>query len=143
MMLSAAYPWLKGLHVAAALLFVGGLIGKTVFLASLRQAEDLTLAQRRAVSAYRTGDRLLTTPAMLLVWGLGLTLASSAGWFSAGWLQAKLVFVVALSALHGIQSGTLRRLATDRRPPRAQTVPALTIVISVVAIALLAVTKPF
>ncbi len=142
-MLSAAYPWLKGLHVAAALLFVGGLIGETVFLASLCQAEDLTLAQRRTVAAYRAGDRLLTTPALLLVWGIGLTLASLGGWFSASWLQAKLVFVLVLSALHGIQSGTLRRLSTDAKPPRAQTMPALAIVISVVAIALLAVTKPF
>jgi uncharacterized membrane protein len=124
-------------------LFVGGLIAETAFLAALRRVEDFTLALRQAVSAYRTWDRMPTTPAMLLVWGFGLTLASSAGWLSAGWLQAKLMFVLALSAPHAIQSGALRRLACGSGRPRAQTVPALAIVISAVAIAVLAVTKPF
>lgn len=143
MTLSGAYPWLKGLHVAAAILFVGGLISETVFMAALPTAEELTLDQRRAVSAVRSWDQWLTTPAMLLVWGLGLTLALSQGWFSSHWLQVKLVFVLALSALHGVQSGTLRRLAGGVGAAPKQTVPTLVIVISVVSIAVLAVVKPF
>ena len=69
----------------------------------LPAAEELTLDQRHAVSAVRAWDQWLTTPAMLLVWGLGLTLALSQGWFFSHWLQVKLVFVLALSALHGVQ----------------------------------------
>jgi protoporphyrinogen IX oxidase len=138
-----AYPWLEGLHVASALLFVGGLISETVFLSTLPTAEDLTPAQRRAVSAVRVWDRRLTTPAMLLVWGLGLTLLLTQGWLSAHWLQVKLAFVLALSALHGVQSGTLRRLAGGTGRARKQTVPILFIVICTVCIAVLAVAKPF
>jgi uncharacterized membrane protein len=137
------YPWLKGLHVAAALIFVGGLIAETAFLAALRQTEGVTADSRRFVAAFRMWDRLLTTPALLIVWGLGLTLALCDGWFTAGWLQAKLLFVIALSALHGIQSGTLRRLSGAAGRPQAQTVPIIVILVSVVAIAILAVAKPF
>jgi putative membrane protein len=115
MTLSNVYPWLEGLHVASALLFVGGLIAETALTAALPAAEELTPDQHRAVSVVRAWDQRLTTPAMRLVWGLGLTLGLSQGWFSAHWLQAKLVFVLALSALHGVQSGTLRRLAGGRR----------------------------
>jgi uncharacterized membrane protein len=143
MTLSGAYLWLKGLHVASALLFVGGLISETTFLAALPAAEALTPDQRRTVSVVRSWDQRLTTPAMLLVWGLGLTLAQSQGLFSAHWLQAKLPFVLALSALHGVQSATLRRLAGGTGRTRKQTVPTLVIMISVLSIAVLAVVKPF
>jgi uncharacterized membrane protein len=143
MTLSDAYPWLEGLHVACALLFVGGLVAETAFMATLPTAAELTPDQRRAVSAVRAWDQRLTTPVMLLVWGLGLTLGLSLGWFTSHWLQAKLVFVVALSVLHGIQSGALRRLAGGAGRAPKQTVPTLVIVISVVCIAVLAVVKPF
>ncbi len=143
MTLVQAYPWLKALHVAAALIFVGGLTAETAFLAVLGQEPNLITDHHRAVTAFRIWDRRLTTPALLIVWGLGLTLALSDGWFSAGWLQLKLVFVVALSALHGIQSGTLRRLSASSAPPPAQTIMIATLLVSVVAIALLAVAKPF
>jgi uncharacterized membrane protein len=143
MTLSDAYPWLKALHVASALLFVGGLVAETAFMASLPTAEEPTLDQRNAVSAVRAWDQWLTTPAMLLVWGLGLTLALSQGWFSSHWLQVKLVFVLALSALHGVESGALRQLAGGGGRVRKQTVPTLVILISVVSIAVLAVVKPF
>jgi len=143
MTLFGAYPWLKGLHVAAAILFVGGVLAETVFLAVHRQAAELGTEQRRAILAFRTWDSLLTTPAMLLVWAFGLTLALWAHWFHSGWLLAKLVLVCVLSGLHGIQSGTLRHLAGRPGRSRAQWLPVLTILICTPCIALLAVVKPF
>ena len=142
MTLSDAHAWLKGLHVASALLFVGGLVAETAFMASPGGRGAYPGPAPRGVG-FRAWDQRLTTPAMLLVWGLGLTLALSQGWFSSHWLQVKLVFVLALSALHGVQSGALRRLAGGGGRVRKQTVPTLVIVISVVSIAVLAVVKPF
>jgi uncharacterized membrane protein len=77
---------------------------------------------------------------MLGVWAFGISLATSGGWFTYGWLQAKLVLVVLLSAVHGLQSGQIRRLtaATDVKPLRA----AALVIPSVIAIAILAVLKP-
>jgi len=143
MTLLDAYPWLKGLHVAAAILFVGGVLAETIFLAVHCQAAGPAAEQRRAILAFCTWDSLLTTPAMLLVWAFGLALALWAHWFHSGWLPTKLIFVAALSALHGIQSGTLRRLAGGAGRSHAQGVPVLAILICTPSIALLAIVKPF
>jgi uncharacterized membrane protein len=58
-------------------------------------------------------NRYVTTPFMALTWILGVTLAVKAGWFGASWLSAKLVFVVILSAVHGVQTKTLRKLTAQ------------------------------
>ncbi|WP_407529003.1 CopD family protein [Methylobacterium oryzisoli] len=131
-----AYPWLKALHVACALLFVGGLVASSLILVAGRGAADRTAALTLIL---RRWDRAVTVPAMLGVWAFGIGLAVSGGWFSYSWLQAKLVLVVLLSAIHGLQSGQIRRLATghDIKPLR---VSAL-VVPTVIAIAILAVIK--
>jgi putative membrane protein len=129
-----AYTWLTALHVACALLFVGGVVASSLVLAAGREA------RARVAPVQRRWDRLITVPAMLGVWAFGISLATSGGWFTYGWLQAKLVLVVLLSAVHGLQSGQIRRLtaATDVKPLRA----AALVIPSVIAIAILAVLKP-
>lgn len=133
------YPWLKALHVASALIFVGGVFAAAVFL---RAAAHEALISPSLVQAVRRWDRVVTTPAMLLVWIFGLTLASAGGWLAEGWLWAKLVLVIMLSGVHGVQSGWLRRLAGK---PALAPPPFLTGLIfgCIVGIAILAVAKPF
>jgi uncharacterized membrane protein len=97
------------------------------------------------IEIVRGWDRKVTTPAMLLVWALGMTMAVQAGWFSSRWLMIKLVLVFGLSALHGVQSGTLRRMArsANRSPPAHLRYAAPAILVAIAAIAVLAVVKPF
>ena len=128
------YIWLKAFHVAAAITFVGGVLGAAVFLAAARPG----CAEAGAVHRW---DRKVTTPAMLLAWALGLTLALMGGWFRGGWLFAKLAFVVALSGTHGMQSAKLRRLAGGVAAGRSPRLAPL-VVGSVVAIAVLVIVKP-
>lgn len=139
------YLWLKAFHVAAALAFVGGTLAEAVLLAALTPGGTHS-AQRRAAAgvAHRWGRRT-TTPAMLLVWALAITLALRGGWFSSTWLPMKLVFVVALSGLHGMQSGVLRRLAGDagRAPSKAQRFVGPLIVAMAAIVAVLVIVKPF
>lgn len=134
------YLWLKAVHVAAVLLFIGGLFAQTFALAAAQRG-DAT-----ATAPLARWDRLATVPAMLLVWVTGATIAVEAGWFASPWLWAKLGFVLALTGLHGIQSGKLRRLRRAGGEPSAAT-PALRvaafIALSVSSIALLVVAKPF
>jgi uncharacterized membrane protein len=128
------YLWLKALHTAAALIFVGGLLATAV---SLR----LFVHDAVRISGW---NRWVTTPAMLAVWALGLTLASLGKWWPFGWLHIKLLFVLLLSALHGMQSGALRRLAGGSAPTSRvlQIAEPLTIGAAIL-IAILAITKPF
>ena len=60
------------------------------------QSETFKVMERRLL-------RAIINPAMIATWVLGLTLAwlgpdSRYGWFASGWLQAKVVLVLALSA---------------------------------------------
>ncbi|VWB77629.1 hypothetical protein BLA14095_03570 [Burkholderia lata] len=98
------YLWLKAVHVVAVVTFVGGLLMLSV---GVRIAN---LAVHRAV---RRWDRTVTAPALALAWIAGIALALYGHWFGAAWLSVKLVVVVALSALHGILAGTLRRMERD------------------------------
>ena len=82
---------------------------------------------------------------MVLAWILGITLAVKGAWFGAGWLSAKLVFVVALSAVHGVQTKTLRKLAAFPQTKISVMVrlfPVIVVVCGLVIVAL-ALTKPF
>ncbi|BAX60685.1 CopD family protein [Burkholderia stabilis] len=98
------YLLLKAAHVAAVVTFVGGLLMLSI---GVRIAN---LAVHRAV---RRWDRSVTAPALALVWITGITIALSGHWFGAAWLSAKLAVVIALSALHGMLAGTLRRMERD------------------------------
>ena len=141
------YLWLKALHIIAAVTWVSGVLAVaiTIVAVSGRQGE-LEAAYRRAICDYvRRWDRRVTTPAMLLVWIAGFSLALTAHWFPQTWLLLKLVVVVLLSALHGVLSGTLRSLSASEAPgvPPPLRYAAATIVTSVVIIIVLAVIKPF
>lgn len=132
------YLWLKALHVASVLIFIGGLFAQTLIVAGPRRDAE-TLAH------FARWDRFSTVPAMLVVWLSGAALAASGGWFSYPWLWIKLIFVIALTGLHGIQSAAMRkgREAKDstaiKRPHRRAAFVAL----SAAAISALVVTKLF
>lgn len=137
------YLWLKALHVAAAITFVGGVLADAALLPLLAEGEPTSRDGQRLVRGLRDWHRLVTTPAMLVVWALGLALALRGGWFPFWWLQAKLVLVLALSALHGVQSGALRRLAGGSAPRIDRMRFGGVMVVGVVtAIAILVVVKP-
>ena len=132
--------WLKALHVAAVLLFAGGLLAQSLALAAALQDS----VSPGVLARLRRWDQRVTAPALLAVWALGIAAALGGGWFGAGWLSAKLLLVIALTGLHGIQAGALRRLAFEAgRPPRSLGWAPVAVVLSFVAVALLAVAKPF
>jgi protoporphyrinogen IX oxidase len=136
--LAEVYPWLKALHVAAALTFVGGVLSVSVLLAAAG-ADAATVAP--IARGIRHWDQAVTLPAMLLVWALGLALATAGHWFGDGWLQVKFGFVLILSGLHGVQSGRLRRLVGGQSIRSSRAGPL--VIGCIVVIALLAVVKPF
>ncbi len=134
MSLAELYPWFKALHIAAALMFVGGVLALTIVLDAIRIAPGTV-----ALARVRRWDRAVTTPAMLLVWVLGFMLALTAHWLADHWLQAKLVLVVILSGLHGVQSGRIRR-AENQIPGAGMSLAPIVLAMST-AIAVLAVMK--
>jgi uncharacterized membrane protein len=135
------YLWLKALHVAAVLIWTGGLLVAALATAvAARPIKDTSM-----IEAIRRFDARVTSSAMFVVWAAGLALAVLGQWFPSPWLILKLGIVVVLSALHGVLAATLRGLGQSDTPlPAAQLRHApVAVVASLIAIAVLVVVKPF
>jgi uncharacterized membrane protein len=126
------YGLLLNLHLVAMVVWI-----VAMGLATLRLGRGLSPEGARRVL------RAVATPAMLLTWVFGLWLAVQGGWFSQGWLHVKLVFVLALSALHGVALGRLRRIGPGGEVPGfLRALPWIILLLAAGAI-WLALQKPF
>ena len=138
------YLWLKAVHIAAGATWAAGIVVAALAVAAASGAPSSPDHARGWLNVARGWDRRVTNPAMLVVFGLGITLGLQGGWFASPWLTVKLGLVVGLAALHGVLSGTLRRAARgEGGPARLARLPTAPAVIAAVAIiVILAVTKP-
>ena len=142
---SAAYDWLKALHVIAVMSWMAGML----YLPRLfiyhcdaepgsKQSETFKVMEGRLL-------RVIINPAMVISWVLGLWLAWHSGFWQSGWFIAKLLAVIALSASHGYFSAAVRAFAEDRNTRPAghwrlmNEVPTLLMIVIVV----LVIVKPF
>lgn len=135
---------LKALHLLAVIVFAGGLLVQLVALHAIgngplpRRPDD-----RRLMMRISSWDRMVTAPALLLVWALGMTMVGNGGW-PGSWLGLKLLFVALLSAQHGVQAGLIRSLTGENLlpvPRWLQAGPWLALP-AIAAVVLLAVLKP-
>lgn len=140
------YAWIKAFHIAAVVSWIGGMLIMALVLSMLRAgALERSASEVRLLQAVRRWDQRVTSPAMGLAWILGVALVYFGGFHTAGWLVLKLVIVLLLSALHGVQSGYLRRLADAPEQEASALLKhsgALTIA-GVLIIAVMVVLKPF
>lgn len=139
------YDWLKALHVIAVMAWMAGML----YLPRLfvyhcdaepgsKQSEIFKVMERRLL-------RAIINPAMIAAWILGLGLAWQGGWFTAHWLQAKLVLVLGLSAIHGLLARWVRDFAADanRNSQKFYRIINEIPAILMVGIVILVVVKPF
>jgi putative membrane protein len=139
------YDWIKAFHIIALIAWMAGML----YLPRLfvyhceappgsKQSETFKLMENRLLKA-------IINPAMIATWLLGLWLAWKGGWFEAGWLHAKLVLVLTLSALHGFLVRWVRDFASERNRHSARFYRIINEVPTVlmIGIVILAVVKPF
>jgi putative membrane protein len=139
------YLWLKALHVIAVIAWMASLLYLPRLMVyhceaepGSKQSETFKIMERRLL-------RFIANPAMIATWILGIALMLEGEYYRAGWMQAKFVLVLALSALHGLNAKWTKDFAADRnrRPARfyriMNEVPALLMV----AIVILVIVKPF
>ena len=139
------YDWLKAFHVVAVIAWMAGLLYLPRLMVYHAEAppgsalsETFKVMERRLLKA-------ITTPAMIASWALGLVLVHLGGWLASGWLHAKLLLVLLLSAYHGLMAGWTRAFAEDRnaRPARFYRVMNEVPTLLMIGIVVLVIVKPF
>ena len=144
------YEWVKAFHVIAVIAWLAGMLYLPRLFVYHCAAEKGSVQSETFKTMERRLLRIIITPAMVATWLLGLWLAwhgpdSRYGWFASGWLLAKLVLVLALSALHGWCAHWVKDFAADHNRHSQKfyrlinEIPA----ILMAAIVILAVVKPF
>jgi len=140
------HPWLNAVHIIAAIIWTGGILVMAVVAGwcayLIKQQEPLPAAMLEFV---RQWSRRVTSPAMVLLWLMGLAMVLLHGRMPHLWLVLKIVMVVGLSGIHGVLTATLRRLASGTTTTMSGVVRQATVVVIVLvaAIILLAVIRPF
>src|ERR1700748_2665376 len=106
------YDLVRVLHISADIVFIAGLLAGMLALAALSfQAAPAMAKERGRIAAMRGFNRVVTGPALVILWSCGLWLAWRAGWFASGWVDVQLLLGVALGALdRGGSSGLRRRV---------------------------------
>ena len=143
--LNGAYLWVQAAHVIFVIFWVAGLLIFPRHLTYHAATPVGSPEDRLWIERERLLKRVILTPALIAVWVLGLSLATSYGFAGAGWLHAKIALVIAMSGFHGWLVATSRKMAAGVRPYAEQTfrrageIPA----VLTVAIVVLVVVKPF
>lgn len=141
------YLWVKSLHVISIIAWMAGLL----YLPRLYvyhcqaavgspQSETFKVMERRLL-------RYIMNPAMIASWifGLWLIFILGSGAMSGGWLHAKLMLVLFLSAAHGMMAKWRRDFELDRNQHSQRFYRVINEVPTVlmIAIVIIVIVKPF
>ncbi|HLL31935.1 MAG TPA: CopD family protein [Allosphingosinicella sp.] len=143
--LALTYAWIKAGHVIFVIFWVASLFMLPRFYVYHQEAAPGSAEEKRWIERERKLRRIIMTPAMLIVWILGLTLAATLDAWHQGWFQTKFAIVLALSAYHGWMIGYGRRLARGERPASGTALRIMNEVpgLAVVLVVILVIVKPF
>ena len=106
---------LLALHIISFISWMAGML----YLPRLFVYHTSAIAGSDMSETFKTMERRLLraimTPAMIATWVFGLLLLWSQEFYqlSEGWMQLKLVCVLAMSGLHGMLSATVGRFSRD------------------------------
>lgn len=145
--LSLHYEWLRALHIIAVISWMAGML----YLPRLFVYHAESEARSDKSETFKVMERRLLkyimNPAMGVAWILGLSMlyANPAMLEGQGWLHAKLLFVVLMSAVHGVLSGHVRKFSNDENTKSAKYFKILNEIPTVlmIGIVILAVVQPF
>lgn len=143
--LSSIYLFLKSGHVIFMVFWLAGLF--MLPRQCIYMLDHMPGSPGEAKWATRMGKLrgIILTPALIIVWVLGLSMAYSGGWFTSGWLHAKLALVLVLTGYHGWLVGQTKKMARGERPLSEKTLRLIGEVpgILLILIVLLVYLKPF
>ena len=139
------YLWVKAFHVIAVIAWLAGMLYLPrlfVYHADVPvgspQSETFKVMEGRLLN-------VITSPAMIVAWVLGIWLAWQSGYWAAPWFHAKLTCVLILSGVHGYLSAATRAFREDRntKPARHWRIDNEIPTVLMIAIVILVIVKPF
>ncbi|WP_170151385.1 protoporphyrinogen oxidase HemJ [Microvirga subterranea] len=139
------YLWIKALHVISVIAWMAGML----YLPRLFvyhcdapkgsiQSDTFKIMECRLLKA-------IINPAMVATWVFGLILIWQGGWYTDGWLHAKVLLVLILSGVHGVYVRRLKDFAADKntRPAKYYRILNEVPTVLMIGIVILVIVKPF
>lgn len=143
--LGPAYLWVKAGHVTFVIFWLAGLFLLPRLYVYHHETPVGSPEDRAWIERESRVRSIILTPAIIVVWVLGLMLAFNTGVWGQGWFSAKLAFVVLLSAYQGWLGAYGKKLARGERPLSSKAVRMLNEIPGVAAaiIVVLVIVRPF
>jgi putative membrane protein len=110
--LGNAYPWVTAAHVTFVIFWMAGLFLLPRFYVYHHATAAGSVEDRAWIERNSRVRSIILTPAMLIVWALGLLLAFHIGAFGQHWFDAKLLLVIGLTV---IRAGSAPMAASSLR----------------------------
>jgi putative membrane protein len=149
--LGASYDWVKAAHLIFVIFWMAGLFMLPRYL--VYHQEALAAGDGTEAATWITRENkirhIIITPAMTIVWLLGIVLALNLGIADGvpglGWLHAKIAIVLLLSGYHGWAVGYAKKLAVNRPTLSGKQLRLLNEVpgLATAIIVILVIVKPF
>ena len=145
MALTMTYAWLKAGHIIFVIFWVAGLFMLPRYYVYHQESLPGSDEEKRWIERERKLRNIIITPAMALVWLLGLSLAYVTQAWTQGWFIAKFAIVFALSGYHGWMVGYGKKLAAGERPVSGKALRLMNELpgVAVVLIVVLVIIRPF
>ena len=143
--LAMTYLWLKAGHVIFVIFWMAGLFMLPRYLVYHQEAAPGSPEEAIWADRERKLLKIILMPSIIVVWVLGIVIATVGHWWGQPWLHAKLFLVLLLSGYHGYLAGYARKLARGERALTGKQLRLLNEVPGVVAaaIVILVIVKPF
>jgi len=139
------YLWLKAGHIIFVIFWMAGLFMLPRYFVYHQESEPGSAEEARWVDREAKLRKIILTPALIVVWVLGLLLAYSIGAFHYGWFHVKLSVALGLTAYHMWLVGYAKALARGERRLTGKKLRLLNEVpgLAAAVIVILVILKPF
>ena len=143
--LGLSYLWVKAAHITFVIFWMAGLFLLPRFYVYHQETTVGSPEDRAWIEREARVRSIILTPAMLVVWILGLMLAFHLDVWGQGWFSAKLALVVALTGYQGWLGAYGKRLARGERPLSGKAVRMINEIPGIAAalIVVLVIVRPF
>lgn len=140
------YLWVKSAHIIFVIALMAGLLifpRYKIHQLSSRPGEPLFETMKDASARLK---RIILTPSLLLVWGLGIwMLVLNPDLLSQGWMHVKLALVAVITAVHGYFMVLGKKVDAVSGTVQAKTLRMLNEVpfILMIGVVLMVIVRPF